>query len=180
MFARRGKPRRCQFGGKPAQIRKAGGEAHEENQEMGGAVQFDDALRREAGVPGHVFEIGAALTAESHWDFDRASLAGRPCRRGSETRANQLLHSGMQVEAGIEIHQHAGEGGMQVHNAADSFEAAGQVSDVMVGVERDLVAKGDEKRTVAGRADDHFLVMLPPEDKSYQLSAVRVLLKAER
>lgn len=155
------KPRRGKFRRKTAQIGKAGGEADEENPVFGGAIEVDHALRSEAGVAGHVFDIRAACAAERRRNFDGSGFGLRFFRRGSEALANDGFHLGMQVKARVEIHQHGGKCRMQIQNASNALQATRKAINLVMRLKRDLLAERHKKGAVAGRTDSHFQVMLP-------------------
>ncbi len=92
LLPRRGKARRGKLGRKAAQVRKAGGEAHEIDQVIGRGVQLDHALGRQAGVARHVFQVGAEFTSVADRDLHHAGRAGFVDRRSPCARAPELRY----------------------------------------------------------------------------------------
>jgi len=157
MFARRGKARRSQFLGKPAEIRKARGESHEIDFVDDAGEALDYGFGRQAGVACNFFQIGPALAAEFHCNFDLPRLGIR--RRGSiQTSMYQRLDALVGVAARIEIDEHGSVRRVEIQNLAGARKAVRQPGHRGVGFGADAVAKHHVKRAVAGRPDGHTAV----------------------
>ena len=166
----RGQARRGEFRRQPAQIRKAGGEAHEVDHVFGGGVQLDHALRREAGVARHVFQVGPVFAAVADRDLhaSRLGAAARAVAPMPGARAPGASISAWVRRRGSKSISTVEIGGMQIENAAHALQSARQPSDLAVRFERDFLAEGDQEGAVAGRPDGHVFVMLAPESDSGQ------------
>ena len=154
LFPRRGKARRGKLGWKTAQVRKAGGEAHEIDQVIGRGVQLDHALGRQAGVARHVLQVGAEFTSVADRDLDHAGGAGF-VNRGLHALARQSFDIRVAVKPRVEIDEDGRERGVQVQDGALALQGAGEARHLVVRVDRDFIAERNQQRAVARRLNGH-------------------------
>ena len=152
-----------------AQIRKAGNESQKVDYVCNRRVQFHNLAWRHSVQAGEFVQIGAKFSAVASGNFHLPRYGQGDLIKASEIIAQNRFQFLVPELQRVKNDQNRAIGGMKVPNAPDRlrFEQAQQLPELLMSVERDLLAKVNQKRLIARGPELHFV-----RDRSWRFAAV--------
>ena len=151
--SRHRKTRRHQRFGKSAEVGETRDEAEEIDDVSSRDMEVDRLLDREAVRIANIREVRAKLSAIAYWDFPMARLGHRDFVEAVKIWTETGFDFVMSQLESIELDQNGAIRRVKIDDTAErfQFEQAKQLSDLLMGRQRNLVIEIDEQRIIAGR-----------------------------